>query len=353
MSDIIFTINAILPIVLIILVGYFITNIKVINKVTGEKENFLSEKFLLKGNKLVFSLFLPTYLFFTLYNIKSLDQIHWDVTIFVLLGLIFLFGFGLFLGIILTKDGKKRGVITQACFRSNYAIIGITLARALGGAEGEQVMAIVVAFGGIMINVLGILSLTLFVGNDENGIKKTSKQLFFKIVKDILTNALIIAILLGILVLGIRSFIPLNEGELVFSIKNDLPFIYEVMRMLSVVATPFALVIAGGLFRFSAAKGVVKELVAGSIVRLVIAPVLLIFLAYMFNEWGIVNFNNAVYPCLIAMFATPVSVTAALVASSMGSDTDLANQYVFWTSVASVVTLFLTILICKNIGLIG
>ena len=57
------------------------------------------------------------------------------------------------------------------------------------------------------------------------------------------------------------------------------------------------------------------------------------------------------YPALIALFATPAAVSSAVMAGQMGNDEQLATQIVVWTSVVSIVTLFIIICLLIWTGL--
>ena len=63
--------NAVLPIVLLILLGYFLKQI-----------GFFSKEFLAVGNKLVFKICLPMTLFMSVYSIESLRDVRWDVVLY-------------------------------------------------------------------------------------------------------------------------------------------------------------------------------------------------------------------------------------------------------------------------------
>ena len=92
----------------------------------------------------------------------------------------------------------------------------------------------------------------------------------------------------------------------------------------------------------------------GTVWRNVIAPIIALGSAYLLStHTGLLTCTPADYPALIALFATPVAVSSAVMASQMGGDGQLATQLVVWTSVASVVTMFAIICIVIWAGLLG
>jgi predicted permease len=139
----------------------------------------------------------------------------------------------------------------------------------------------------------------------------------------------------------------------VFSIKEDIPFVHSAVNQLKNIATPLALIVLGGQFEFSAVKGMAKEILVGTLWRLVVAPVLGIGLAILLTEYtSFLSFGPNEYPALIALFGSPVAVSSAIMAQQMGSDEQLATQYVMWTSLCSVVTIFVTVCIMMATGLL-
>ncbi len=337
MDVFLFALNAILPIILLIFLGYVLKRI-----------GFLKKEFVEYGNKFVFMVCIPVLLYQNIYDIDSLASIDWPVIIYAILGILFIF----FLGIILVKltipDDRQKGVILQCVFRSNYAIIGVSLATQLSGEQGKAIASLLSAFSIPVFNILAVISLAMFI--KESGHKVSLKSTL----KNIIKNPLIIGCLIGLMVLGIRSLIPLtDDGELVFSIKNNLPFLYTAIKQIATIASPLALIILGGDFTFSAVRGMLKQIIIGTSVRVVIVPALMIGGAVLLSEYtNMLNFDATVYPSLIALFGTPVAVSSAIMAEQMHNDGVLAGQLVIWTSLCSVFTIFIAVVILRSMGLL-
>lgn len=325
--------NAVLPIVLLILLGYWLRRI-----------NFVSADFVKLGNKLVFNVFLPCMLFINVYDIKSFDSISWDIVLYSVIMVFLLFLLGVLLAVFTTKAPRMRGPITQCMFRSNFAIIGLPLATALGGEEAEATAAIISAFTIPVFNILAVLSLTMYETGNGKG-----KVDIAGILKKICRNPLIISIVLGLVCLGLRSLQTLLFGKTVFLIK-DIGFVYDTLNKLKSIASPFALVVLGGQFTFSAVKSLWKEISAGTIGRIVIAPVLGIGAAILLNALGVLSCGAKEIPALIALFGSPAAVSSAVMAAQMGSDEQLAVQLVVWTSLGSIFTIFAAVCLLMATG---
>lgn len=318
-----YAINAVMPIIMLIVLGYILKQI-----------GFLDANFVKRGNKLVFRVGLPALLFYTIYNVSDLGAFNWSTVWFSIGAVLLIFVLGLIVVRLFVPDKKRKGVVLQCIFRSNYAIIGIPLAEALGGPEGVALVAVLSAFVVPLFNVLAVVALSMF--NGEGG-KINVKS----ILKKIVTNPLILGTVAGLVVLLIRSLLPVGEDGLpVFYIYRDLKFVYKAIENLSKLATPLALIVLGGQFVFSAAGKMLKEIIIGVSWRTLLSPAVGIGLALLLTHLGVVNFGPAEFTVFVALFGTPVAVSSAVMAGEMGCDDQLAGQYVVWTSVCSMFTIF-------------
>ena len=357
MGHIILTaINAILPIILLIVLGYFLKRIK-----------FLTGDFLKIGNKFVFKVLLPVMLFMNIYD-SDWSAFRWDLILYAVIAIAVIFELGLVTCILTTKRADRRGVILQCTFRSNFAIIGTSLAASLAGGSTVSgvTVALLQAFSIPMFNILAVISLSIFTDKPTaeegqltfDGFGQVPEKKKSDSVKGILLgivkNPLIIGVALGLVFLGLRSAEVAIFDREVFTIKNHLTFLYTALSQLKNVASPFALIILGGQFEFSAVKGMYKEIIVGTAWRIVIAPLIGIGVAVLLSRYtGILPLGVNEYPALVALFGSPVAVSSAIMAAEMKSDEQLATQLVVWTSVGSIITIFITVCILMSAGLLA
>lgn len=353
MLDILFTtINAVVPIILLILLGYALKRI-----------NFLKGDFLKTGNKLVFNILLPCMLFINIYdNMEGFDAIRWDVILYSLAVIFLIFGIGLLASVLTTKKSERRGVILQCAFRSNYAIIGLVLVERLGG--DASLAGIISAFSIPVFNILAVISLSVFVGKrqeeaqldmfGEEEVKRVKRGKEVKgVLLNIIKNPLIIGVAAGLVFVAVREIErAICGGELPFTFKNDLKFLYIAVSDLKLIASPLALIILGGQFEFSAVRGMTKEIVVGTVLRVIVTPLIGIGCAVLLSLTPLFTFGADVYPSLISFFGTPVAVSSAIMAGAMKNDEQLATQLVVWTSISSIVTIFLMVFLLMSFGLI-
>ena len=312
MDSLILAASVVFPIFALIVLGYILRLIKMVDAHS-----------LGVINKLVFKVFLPVLLFYNIYktDVSTVFDgpflLYALVCILAVAGLLFLF-VPLFI-----KENSRRGVFIQGVFRSNFVLFGLPVTVLLLGENGAGLTSIAIAMVVPVFNILAVVCLEVFRGGKPN---------LLKVLKGILTNPLIIASVLGILFLLFNIRIP--------------DFAEGVVRDLSRVATPLALIALGGSFTFSAVKGNVPTLTWAVALRLVIVPALVI------GVGALLGFRGAQIVALLSMFASPTAVSSYTMAQQMGGDGDLAAQIVVFTSACSILTMFLFIFVLKSIALI-
>lgn len=327
MDQLLFTLNAILPILIPILLGYGLKRI-----------HFFTVSFLTEANKLVFKVLIPILLFSNLY-LADLSQINWAFVGYAALAILVLFVIGMIV-VLFVPNRKQKGVVLQASFRSNYAIIGIPLATALGGAVAGAEASVVAAVSVPLFNILAVVALSIY--DHEEGQKISVKNILYKIV----TNPLILGVACGLIVCGINMGISAAGANVKEFLNDYMKFIPDTINSLGKMATPLALLVLGGRFEFKAVKSLWKQLVLAVSMRLVVAPAIFLLIAYFIGFKGSTQFA-----ILIALFASPIAVSSAPMAAQMKQDEELAGQIVVWTSALSAFSLFAIIMICASIGI--
>ena len=317
MDSFIFAINAVSPIIIMVVIGYILKRI-----------GFLNLEISKVLNKLVFRLFLPVLLFINVYNINAVTDVNLTYIAYAVVFVLVVFAIAVPTVIALTPHAERRGPLLQATFRSNYALIGIPLASSLFGDAGVAVAALLSAVSIPLYNILAVISLSIFrKGGERPSVKK--------IIKGITHNPLINGVLLGVVVLLIRSlFVNYNID---FRL-SDIEPLMKVLTYLSNLATPIALIVLGVQFEFSAIASMRREIIAGTLARIVISPLVGLGVALLFFRDV---FDGAVFAAFVALFATPVAVSSVPMAQEMDSDASLAGQLVVWTTLLSAFTVFL------------
>lgn len=329
-----FAFQAISPMVLLMLVGWW-----------GRRAGFFDGHILAKLNSFIFRTGIPALMFCNVYKLDKLSDISVPMMIFALVSLAGLTLAGMGMAHIFAGSSRQKGVMIQVAFRSNFAIVGASLALTLGGTAGSVVATSLQAPSILYFNITAVICLTFYSDYGSHKINAMG------LAHSIFTNPLILAQLAGVICLVLRTVIPTNEeGILLFSLSDTLPWFYSFLCSLSEMASPFVLILLGAQIDFTAASNLKKQLIIGVLIRLVAAPVLGFLMASAAAQLNLFSLTPAATGALIALYGSPAPAAGAIMAEQMGCDGELARQYVVWTTVASVFTLFLWVSIFRTIG---
>ena len=323
MSDIVFALNATLPIVLMVCVGYFLKRI-------GMLDGTLAKAM----NKLVFRVFLPTMLFLNMYKIESLARVNFTFVWYTLVATVVLFLIAIPSVMAMSPENDKRGALLQSVFRANYALVGIPLATSLFGEEGGIAATVLSAFIIPVFNSLAVIGLCIFSPDKKPSVKK--------VLLGIAKNPLIQSIALGFVALGIRAIFV--RAGIQFRLTDIQP-VYKTLTNLSSVATPLALLVLGAQFELSAIPQLKKHITFGVVARNLVVPLLGLGVAYLIG-----CFSGAEFATFVAVFCTPVAVSSVPMAQEMDADVALAGQLVVWSTVFSAASIFLASYVLKALG---
>ncbi len=327
----VFALRAILPILLVILLGYAV-----------RRFGPWPEDFFKTLNGLCFRLFLPIHLFCNIYALQDLASVNWRVIGYLFGGILFSLAVGVAASRLFVRERRQKGVIVQSAFRSNQAILGIPLASALGGEGALAMASLATSLFVPLFNVLAVVVLTVY--SEEEGKKCSLRSLLRRVV----TNPLIIGCVAGILAVMIRQFLPAVDGVAVFTIQNQLPSVYAALNNISKVASPVMLFVLGTRLNFASVPGLMPRLSLGVLIRLVICPLFVVGVSLLLRER--MNLTATEMATVIAVSCTPVAVSSAVMVQEIGGDDQLANQLVVWTSVLSVITVFCIVSLMRFMG---
>lgn len=311
MENLLLSFNVISPIFLMLVLGYAIKQFKVLDDHT------------LDGmNKVAFKIFFPVLMFNSIYKADLKQAFSPKLLIFAVVAVVVLFLLLCFIIPLIEKDSKKRGVMIQGMFRSNYVIFGLPIAIALCGPENVGPTSLLIAIIVPLYNALSIVALEVH-RNQKVNIKN--------VLKGIITNPLVIGGVAGMLALLINLRFP----SAVEGVISDI----------SKITTPLALIMLGGSFKFSELKGNTKQVIISVMAKLVIIPLIFIPICVLMGFRGI-----QLVP-LVVMIGAPTAVSSFTMAGQMDGDQSLAGQIVVFTSIGSIITMFLWIYTLKSLAL--
>lgn len=326
--------NAIAPILLLVVLGYFL-----------KARGLVPAELFKKMNSFVFHYSFPFLMFANLYNVGSIRDLDFRLAAFLLGAVGLLTVLAVLIANHITDKKNRKGVIIQAGFRSNFALIGLPLAEGLAGQEGVLMASAMQAPIVIYYNFFSVLFLALYAEEASFSLRR--------VIKNILRNPLIQGLAAGLAALLIRELIPVTaDGRLAFSIEGTLPWVYKTVGYLSRIATPVALISLGGQFEFSHVSGMKKELITSVFMRLLLAPAVGFALAFLAVRAGLIELTPAGAATMVSCFGSPLAVSAVPMAAEMGGDADLAGQIVIWTSLLSMFTIFIITVLLRTGGIL-
>lgn len=314
MENLIFSLNATVPVFAMIILGMFFKKIDIIDDV-----------FASRMNKFVFLIPLPVLLF---KDLATLDfNTIWD-TKFVL----FCFFITILCILIVTllsfllKNKQNQGEFIQASYRSSAALLGIALIQ---NVYGKATMAPLMIIGSVpLYNIMAVVVLSFF-SPERKGL---SKEVWLKTIKGILTNPILIGIVVGILWSLLHLPMPTMLDKTVTSIGN--------------VATPLGLMAMGATFNYKEALGDLKPALCASFIKLFGFCAMFLPLAIY------LRFQGEQLISILVMLGSATTVSCFVMAKNMGHTGILTSTVVMLTTIFSGFSITMWLYILKGMGLL-
>ena len=314
MENLIFSLNATIPVFLLMVLGFVF-----------RKLGWLDQAFAEKMNKFVFLVPLPVLLFQDLATVDF--RAMWD-------GKFVFFCFGVtFLGIALSallsmtlKDRSLRGEFIQASYRSSAALLGIAFIQNIYGSAGIAPLMII---GSVpLYNVMAVLVLSLFQpgqrGLDRVALKNT--------LKGIVTNPIILGIGVGMGWSLLRLPVP--------------PIAEKTIGNIAATATPVGLMAMGATIDFRKAFAKLGPSLAAAGIKLAGLCTLFLPLAVF------LGFREEKLVAILIMLGSATTVSSYVMARNMGHEGTLSSSTVMLTTLFSAFTVTGWLYLLRSMGLI-
>lgn len=315
MSNFIYSLNATMPIFLVMILGWWL-----------KKIGFLTDEFVSVADKLVFKVALPVMVFKDIAAADLSDDFNLRFVLFCFFGTCVFFGAVWLLAELFIKDKRMIGSFVQGSFRGSAAILGIAFAQNIYGSSGLVPMMIVAS-----IPLFNIFSVIVLIRSANAG--ETDKAAVVKkTLKGIVTNPIIIGIFAGIPFALLKVSFPVILEKSIQSVAS--------------LSTPLALIAIGAGFVADSTVDKWKPVLAASIIKLVIIPGIFLPVA----AW--MGFRNEEMVALLILTGAPTTVSSYIMAKNMGNDSALASGIVVVTTLLSSVTLTVIIFILKSLAYI-
>lgn len=314
MENLMFCLNATIPVFITMFFGYFF-----------KKIHLFDAAFLAKMNKFVFVAALPVLLF---EDISTTDLMTaWDTSfvVFCFLATLLSIIFSIVISYRL-KDRSIQGEFVQASYRSSAAILGIAFIQNIYGNAGMAPLMIVATVP--LSNIIAVIVLSIM--KPERGALR--KELMLQTGKDILRNPIILGIAVGML----WSF--LNIPQPIIMQKS--------LHNLGALATPLGLMAMGGSFEFHDLYARIKPALLCSFMKLILYVAVFLPLAIA------LGFVNDKLVAILVMLGSATTVSCYIMARNMGHEGTLSSSVVMMTTLGSAFTLTMWLYLLKSMGYI-
>ena len=314
MENLIFSLNATIPIFLMMLLGMLF-----------RKLGWMDEVFAAKMNKFVFLVPLPVLLFEQLATVDFSEV--WDIKFILFCFVVTAISITISTLIsLLWKDRSIKGEFIQATYRSSAALLGIAFIQNIYGNSGQAPLMII---GSVpLYNIMAVVVLSFFKPG-QNGM---DKALLKKTLTGIITNPIIIGIAAGLLWSALKLPMPVILHKAVSSIGG--------------VATPMGLMAMGATFDIKKAFGKIKPTVIAAFIKLVG------FVAVFMPLAVVIGFRREKLIAILVMLGSATTVSSYVMAKNMGHEGVVSSSVVMLTTMCSAFTLTGWLFIMKCFGLV-
>lgn len=314
MENLIFSLNATIPIFLMMLLGMLF-----------RKLGWMDEVFAVKMNKFVFLVPLPVLLFEQLATVDFSEV--WDIKFILFCFVVTAISITISTVIsLLWKDRSIKGEFIQATYRSSAALLGIAFIQNIYGTVG---MAPLMIIGSVpLYNVMAVVVLSFF----KPGNNSFDKVLVKKTLKGIVTNPIIIGIVAGFVWSALKLPMPL--------------ILHKTVSSIGATATPMGLMSMGATFEMKKATSKMKPTLVAVFMKLIG------FCAIFLPVAAMLGFRNEQLIAILVMLGSATTVSSFVMARNMGHEGTLSSGVIMMTTLLSAFTLTMWLDVLRSFGLV-
>ena len=314
MENLIFSLNATIPIFLMMLLGMLF-----------RKLGWMDEVFAAKMNKFVFLVPLPVLLFEQLATVDFSEV--WDIKFILFCFVVTAISITISTLIsLLWKDRSIKGEFIQATYRSSAALLGIAFIQNIYGTAG---MAPLMIIGSVpLYNIMAVVVLSLF----KPGNNSFDKALVKKTLKGIATNPIIIGIVAGFVWSALKLPMPL--------------ILHKTVSSIGATATPMGLMSMGATFEMKKATSKMKPTLVAVFMKLVG------FCAIFLPVAAMLGFRNEELIAILVMLGSATTVSCFVMARNMGHEGTLSSGVIMMTTLLSAFTFTMWLDVLRSFGVV-
>ncbi|MBQ0066425.1 MAG: AEC family transporter [Firmicutes bacterium] len=312
MENLLFSLNATVPIFAMIVLGMAFKSL-----------GWIDDAFASKANKFVFLVPLPVLVFEDLATLNFQEAWNGKFVLFCFLVTLASITISFLISLAFKKNQAE---FIQASYRSSAALLGMALIQNI---YGNSAMGPLMIIGSVpLYNIMAVVVLSVF-GEEK---RKLTKQVVFKTLKGIITNPILIGIAIGLL----WSLLQLPMPTMLDKTVNNL----------GKIASPLGLMAMGAQFDYKEALKEVKGALVCSFMKLLGWCALFLPIAVQ------LGFRKEQLIAILIMLGSATTISAYVMAKNMGHKGVLTSATVMITTLCSAFSITFWIYILKSFGLL-
>ncbi len=317
LSNLVFSLNATMPLFIVMAVGYFVRRIKIVD-----------EGFVKSANRFNFKVTIPVLLFYDMAtaDFKETFSLKFFLFCFISTTILMFASWGA-CRLLMRKNKDCIAEFVQGCYRCSLAVSGMALVERISGDTsmgGLMMLATVPIYNIFAVILLQVESPDKEHHSDDHKLRDS----FIGIAK----NPIILSILLGF----IWSLIGLSFPTVIGS----------SLDMIKRIATPFALICIGIDFKFKEAFGKLGISALASAFKLIIFPAIVLPIAIL------MGFRDNHLVTILVAFASPATPVAYIMSKQYGFEGTIISSVVAITTLLSSFTMAAIIFVLRTLGYI-
>lgn len=302
-----------MPLLLLMLLGYFLKQI-----------HFIPKSGFDAIDKLCFKIFVPVMLFNNVYTADFSTEFNLQAILVMEAGIIGTFLVSFFLTPKLMKRSKEDiATVVHGICHGNLAVLGMPLITNLFGQSGVAVYSIMLACTSPIINPLMVFEHVYFQGDK---IKPG------RLILNVLQSPFLIGTLSGLACKLLGISFPAFMQTAITNVKS--------------IASPLCLIALGGSFSFGSIKGMVGPVVHSVLAKCIWVPAVVLGIAVA------LGFRGLVLASLMVIFCCPSAAATYSFCTGYCGNPQMASQIVVYSTAFSIFSMFLWIFAFLQMGLL-
>ena len=316
MDNLIFSLNATIPLFLVMVLGWALM-----------QGHFFTKEFVSVSDKYVFKVALPALLFQDIAKLDFRTGFQPSFVLYCALMTCFMFFSAWIFAKKFVKEKESVGAFAQGAARGSAAVLGLALAQNIYGSTGMTPLMVLAAVP--LFNIFSVLILTFSAPEDAGAETKARiKKALFNIV----TNPIILGIVVG-------------APFALFQIQ--LPTILsKTISSVAATSTPIALLGIGAGFEGKKALSSLKYTLTATGFKLFLYPAIGLFFAVL------LGFRESALIAVLIMTGSSTTPSSYVMAKNMGNDASLTSSIIVSSTLLSSLSLTVWIFLLRSMSLI-